>query len=122
MKKANVDIKAQDIKKAIAGILKSEVSKSAKMKALFNLGLEVKQIAELMQVRYNFVYNVVSNMVRINDIEVEQVKKDSKRDDIVRLLKEGKSNIEISKELKCNYNYVWKVVNEELKKGKVEAK
>jgi len=107
-------------KKEVEKILKAEVSKSEKMKILFKGGLEVKEIAELMNVRYNFVYNVVSNMIRVNDLENSVIKeeKENKRKDIVKLLKEGKSNIEISKELKCNYNYVWKVVNEELRKSK----
>jgi DNA-binding CsgD family transcriptional regulator len=61
---------------------------------------------------------VVSNMVRMGDLENHVVKevKENKKDEIVKMLKEGKSNIEISKALKCNYNYVWKIVNEELKK------
>jgi DNA-binding NarL/FixJ family response regulator len=101
-------------------VIKSEVSKSEKMKKLFQGGMDVKAISELMGTRYNFVYNVVSNMIRVNDLENEIIKeaKDNKHSEIVRLLTEGKSNIEISKELKVNYNYVWKVVNEELRKGK----
>jgi galactitol-specific phosphotransferase system IIB component len=104
----------EEIKK----ILVSEISKSEKMKKLFMGGLDVKSISEMMNVRYNFVYNVVSNMIRVNDMEKEVVKevKENKKDEIIKLLKEGKSNIEICKKLKCNYNYVWKVVNEELKK------
>lgn len=104
-------------------IMKCESSKSEKMKKLFLGGLEVKEISEMMNVRYNFVYNVVSNLIRVEDMEKDIIKesKEGKKDEIVKLLKAGKSNIEISKELKCNYNYVWKVVNEELKK-KVEVK
>lgn len=105
-------------KAEVKKVLESQASKSAKMKELFLGGLDIKTIAELMGVRYNFVFNVVSNMIRTEDLEEKVVKetKDNKRNEIVRLLKEGKSNVEISKELKCNYNYVWKVVNEELKK------
>jgi transposase-like protein len=107
-------------KKEIEKIIKGEKSKSEKMKELFKGGMDVKSISELMNVRYNFVYNVVSNMIRIDDMEANVIKeeKSNKRDEIVKLLKEGKSNIEISKELKCNYNYVWKVVKEELKETK----
>lgn len=106
-------------KKEIEKILKSELSKSQKMKDLFKGGLEVKEISLLLNVRYNFVYNVVSNMIRVNDLEgkVVKEKKEDKKSKIIELLKKGKSNIEISKELKCNYNYVWKIVNEELSKG-----
>ena len=113
-------------KKEVEKILKSEISKSEKMKILFKGGYEIKEISILMNVRYNFVYNVVSNMIRMNDLEKDVIKeeKDNKRDKIVELLKKGKSNIEISKELKCNYNYVWKVVNECLKENnkKVNSK
>lgn len=105
-------------KKEIEAILKQEVSKSSKMKELFLKGLDVKTISEIMNVRYNFVYNVVSNMIRIEGLDEQIVKetKENKKDEIIKLLKEGKSNVEISRILKCNYNYVWKIVNEELRK------
>lgn len=111
--------------KEIEKLLKDEsLSKSSKMKEMFLQGLDVKRISEIMNTRYNFVYNVVSNMIRVNDLESKVVKenKENKRDEIVSLLKENKSNIEISKLLKVNYNYVWKVVNEELKKSTKEEK
>ena len=57
-------------KNAIEKILKAEGSKSSKMKELYNGGLEIKEIATLLNVRYNFVYNVISNECRVNDIEL----------------------------------------------------
>jgi DNA-binding CsgD family transcriptional regulator len=93
--------------KEIEKLLKDEsLSKSSKMKEMFLQGLDVKRICEIMNTRYNFVYNVVSNMIRVNDLESKVVKenKENKRDEIVSLLKENKSNIEISKLLKVNYN------------------
>ena len=39
-------------------LLEENVTKSHKMKRLFDLGLEVSYIAMLLDVRYNFVYNV----------------------------------------------------------------
>ena len=42
-------------------IVNGEATKSAKMKALYNEGCEISEIAKLMGVRYNFVYNVISN-------------------------------------------------------------
>lgn len=103
-------------KNEIAKIVESNESKSSKMKQLFLKGLDIKTISEIMQVRYNFVYNVVSNMIRVEGLESNVVKetKENKKDEIIKLLNEGKSNIEISKALKCNYNYVWKIVNEAL--------
>jgi transposase len=102
--------------KEITKVIGSEQTKSAKMKELFLMGVDIKEIAKLMETRYNFVYNVVSNMIRMNDMEEVVVKdrKEGKKDEIIKLLNEGHSNIEISKILKSPYNYVWKVVNEEL--------
>ena len=101
-------------KKEITKVLESDVSKSKKMIELYNGGLEIKEISVLMNVRYNFVYNVVSNMCRMNDVELRTNKdnENSKKSLIIKLFNEGKSNTEISKELKTNYNYVYKITKE----------
>ena len=91
-------------------VVDESMSKSGKMKLLFDMGLEVKEIATVMGVRYNFVYNVVSNYCNMNGIQVETQKKESKKDDIIRLYKDGKTNKEISIELKTNYNYVFNTI------------
>ena len=95
----------------IQKIINNSSSKSKAMIALYNSGLEIKQIADIMQVRYNFVYNVISNHCRINDIELRTNKNstNSKKAQIEELFKAGRSNTEIAKELKTNYNYVYKV-------------
>lgn len=94
----------------IQAILKKEgYSKSKKMIELYNGGLEIAEIAKLMQVRYNFVYNVVSNFYRVNAMDLRTVQKESKKGAIVSLIKEGKTNVEISKELRASYNYVFNV-------------
>lgn len=97
--------------KEIQKIINDASSKSKAMIALYNSGLEIKQIANIMQVRYNFVYNVISNHCRINDIELRTNKNNtnSKKAQIEELFKAGRSNVEIAKELKTNYNYVYKV-------------
>lgn len=97
--------------KEIQKIINNATSKSKAMIALYNSGLEIKQIANIMQVRYNFVYNVISNHCRINDIELRTNKNNtnSKKVQIEELFKAGKSNVEIAKELKTNYNYVYKI-------------
>lgn len=110
MKKAGVTAKVT--KKAIEEVLSSEVSKSSKMKQLFDLGLEIKDIATMMTVRYNFVYNVISNYVNMNGILTETQKKEGKKDGIIELYKQGRTNKEISIELKTNYNYVFNVVKQ----------
>lgn len=97
-------------KAAVEKVLKSEASKSNKMKELFDMGLEIKEISSLMNVRYNFVYNVISNYCNVNGIKVESTKKEGKKDQIIQLFLAGKSNKEISIELKTNYNYVFNVI------------
>jgi len=118
MKKLTVEKNAT--KQTIEAVLKDEaLSKSAAMKKLFDLGLEVKEIASLLNVRYNFVYNVVSNYVNVNSIETVTNKKEGKKEKIIALFLEGKSNKEISIELKTNYNYVFNTIKEY--KNKKEA-
>ena len=95
---------AAAVKKVLAN---EELSKSGKMKELFKGGLEIKAIAEALDVRYNFVYNVVSNMVTVEGIEVDKTKKAGKKEAIIALYLEGKTNKEISAELQTNYNYVY---------------
>ena len=95
----------------IQTIINNATSKSKAMIELYNGGLDIKQIAQAMDVRYNFVYNVISNHCRMNDIELRtnQASGSSKKMLIEQLFKEGKSNTEIAKELKTNYNYVYKI-------------
>lgn len=88
------------------------ISKSQKMKDLFNAGLTVKQISELLNVRYNFVYNVISNYIITNDIEIIKEEKVNKKQIIINLHLQNKSNKEISIETKTNYNYVYKIIKE----------
>ena len=79
-------------KKEITKILGSDVSKSKKMIELYNGGVEIKEIATLMEVRYNFVYNVISNMCRMNDVELRTNKdnENSKKSLIIKLFNEVK--------------------------------
>ena len=90
------------------------LSKSRKFIMLYNEGLEIKEISSLFNVRYNFVYNVVSNYCRMNEIELRtnNVDGSSKKVMIEELFKQGKSNTEIAKELKTNYNYVYKITKQ----------
>jgi hypothetical protein len=102
----------------IMKVLKSDISKSKKMIELFNLGFETKEISEIMSnhegklVRYNFVYNVVSNHINMNSIPVETQVREGKKDMILVMYLDGKSNKEISIELKTNYNYVFNTIKQ----------
>lgn len=92
---------------------KKATSKSAQMVEMYNKGMEIKDIATKMGVRYNFVYNVVSNHCRVNDVELRTSKKSGeKKDQVIAMLKDGKTPTEISKELKTNVNYVYKIRKE----------
>ena len=100
-------------KAEISKVVDGEGSKSSKMITLYGAGLEIGEIAKLMGVRYNFVYNVVSNECRKSGTEVRVTKKQGTvKQSIVELIVEGKSNVDISKALAVNYNYVFKVRKE----------
>jgi DNA invertase Pin-like site-specific DNA recombinase len=111
-------MKATNISKKLTkanqeAIVKDEkMSKSAKVRALFDGGLEVKEISTLLNIRYNFAYNVLQNYVIVNDIQVTKTERETKRDDIVKLIQEGKGLVEVCKATKSNYNYVWKISKE----------
>ena len=94
-------------------IVNGEGSKSSKMLRLYDEGMEIGAIAKLLGVRYNFVYNVVSNNCRKNGEDVRVSKKlGSVKESIIELIEKGMSNTEISRELGKNYNYVFKVRKE----------
>lgn len=112
MYRTDVVVNEQELEAKVTEIFEGEGSKSSKMKKMFDLGLDVKVIAEIMDVRYNFVYNVISNYVNIEDIPVSRTAGESKKDAIIQLFLDGKSNKEIAKQLKLNYNYIYKVIRE----------
>lgn len=121
MKATNVTKKYT--KEQIVAILKNQdLSKSAKIRALFDGGLELKEIATLIDVRYNFVYNVLQNHIIQNDIPVERVERDHKRDEIIALLQSGKTLVEVCKATKSVYNYVWKISKELKQAAAAETK
>lgn len=105
-------ITAEQVAQVVEKINAKTVSKGAGIRELFAGGMEVKEIAAVTGIRYNHVYNVVKNEVLVHDLEVEmsgRSNENSKKAQIVKLLEEGKTITEISKELKCLYNYVWQV-------------
>jgi DNA-binding NarL/FixJ family response regulator len=122
MKLLNVKT-AENTDSMVKNILKDESkSKSQKMKEMFKAGLEVKEIAELMNVRYNFVYNVTKNLIITESLQVEKVQKESKKDAVIKMHQEGKTNIQIATELKTNYNYIFKIVKEYKAEQQTEVK
>ncbi|MNB67094.1 hypothetical protein D3C75_135770 [compost metagenome] len=107
-----VDIEPKELEQATQAVLGNKaISKSQMMKDLADLGYSIKEIAELADVRYNFVYNVVSNYFNLNqDFQIENTAKAGKKDEIIAMYLQGKKNKEISIELKTNYNYVFNVI------------
>ena len=105
-------ITKEQIEGVITEMQEGTKSKGACIRTLFAGGLEVKEISSLTGIRYNHVYNVVKNEVLVHGLEVEtssRSSENSKKNQIVVLLEQGKTVTEISKELQCMYNYVWQV-------------
>lgn len=111
MKIQNV-MKVENLAEETKNILNSEDSKSSKIKRLFLIGYEIKEIANFLNIRYNFVYNVIQNFTIIQDIQTIQNNTISKKDEINRLFQENKSPKEIAIILKTNLNYIYKIIAE----------
>jgi predicted transcriptional regulator len=104
--------------KAVTEIVKKieaqDMSKGAGIREMFAGGMSVKEIAAASGIRYNHVYNVVKNEVLTKGLQDEIEKtgrnsENSKKNQIIALLADGKTITEVSQELKCLYNYVWQI-------------
>lgn len=105
-------ITTEQVAEVVKNIEAKKCSKGAGIRTLFAGGMEVKEISSVTGIRYNHVYNVVKNEVLVHDLEVEKSgrsNENSKKNQIIKLLEEGKTITEVSKELKCMYNYAWQV-------------
>jgi len=96
------------------------LSKSFKVIELFNSGMECKDIGILLGIRYNFAYNVIFNYCNVKGVKKEVSERNKNDGEVKKKIIEmynkgnGKSKVEICKELMKNYNYVSKVCNESL--------
>jgi transposase-like protein len=118
MKKSTTAITADQINVVVA----SDESKSKRIVRLYEMGLDVRTIADAMGIRYNFAYNVLSNYTRVNDMMMPTNQTGpSKKDQIIEMIQAGKSNTDISKELKTNYNYVYQIAKAYLSTHTVAA-
>jgi DNA-directed RNA polymerase specialized sigma subunit len=95
-------------------------SKSSMIRRMyFDEGKEVSEISKETGIRYQMVYNIVSESCLKRGIEMRvREKGDSKKDRIVELFKEGRSLKDIARECDTYYNYVSKVVNRHLNESK----
>lgn len=98
--------------KLMAIVAKEGLSKSGKMKEMYELGAQVKEIAKLMDVRYNFVYNVISNHCIVSGVALTHTKKESKKDIVWAMFDQGKTVKEVAVDLKTNYQYIYKLSKE----------
>lgn len=103
------EARVEEIKAAVAN---KTMTKGAAIREMFVGGMETKDIANKLGIRYNHAYNVIKNEVLIHGLEVETESRggeNSKKAQIIQGLQDGKSIKEVAAELKCMYNYVWQV-------------
>lgn len=103
------EARVEEIKKAVAG---KEMTKGAAIREMFVGGMETKDIATALGIRYNHAYNVIKNEVLIHGLEVETESRNgsnSKKAQIIASLEAGMSMKDVAAEQKCMYNYVWQV-------------
>lgn len=114
MKLSNIkQLNEETLKQETIKVLTDEsLSKSAKIKKLFSFGYETREIAKILNIRYNFAYNVLANQIIIEGLAVETVKQESKKDLIISQFKAGNTPKTIAINLKTNLNYIYKVINE----------
>ena len=62
-KEVSISKKAQERK--VQEIMRArKMNKSQKIRALFSAGKAIKEISELLEIRYNFAYNVISRTLK----------------------------------------------------------
>jgi|LGVE01.1.fsa_nt_gb hypothetical protein len=102
--------------KAIKSYKAGEIKKSEAIRELFKAGVEVKAIAELLEIRYQHAYNTIQNAIYKQEIDTADIELKAKSADkkikITELLNNGLSPKEIAIELKSNINYVYKIKKE----------
>lgn len=106
-------VTAKELKSLVKQIEAKEVSKGAAIRTMFAGGMSVKEISAATNIRYNHVYNVVKNEVLVkglgDELEATKGNENSKKAQVIKLLEEGKTITEVSRELKVLYNYAWQI-------------
>ena len=108
--------KKVETKSVVEVILESEVSKSEKMRQLYDNDMTVSEISKLLNSHYSFVYGVIQRHCEDSGIEMKKVTTTSKSDIIRELYDSGLTVGEISKQLNSNYSYVFSVVKKHREK------
>ena len=119
MRKVDCTMIGQDEQDMI--VTSSGMNKAEKMRAMFEGGMDIKEISAALEIRYNHVYNTIQNYVIVNDIPVEKGVRsvNAKRLVVEALLRDGKTLMEAARETKTSYNYIWKI-SQDLKQAEAE--
>ena len=102
MKTANV------AKTQLKSILAEDSTKSAKMRQLYDLGLDLAEIAKALNVRYQFVWNVID--IHTAGAIRSQSSKVTKSAEFRKYFDEGKTCAQIAKITNSNNNFVNSVI------------
>lgn len=95
------------------------MSKSAMIRELYQQGKNLSEISQELNIRYQFVYNVVSRLCAKTGEPIRKIKEKSTSQIIREMFDEGKTPGQISKELNLNYVFVYQVVKKY--KGQVKS-
>lgn len=122
----------EEKRRAIETVLDEELTKSGKIRGLYKLGIEVKDIAKILDLKYNFVYNIVAQCIKegiVTEIQKPEPTHEEKmliavkekevkplppemESTIVQMWIEGKESNEISETLKIDFDYVLRIVKQ----------
>lgn len=112
----------QMTKEELKKITTADISTSKKMVAMYSAGMEIADIASTLGKRYNHAYNVISDYCRVHGVELRVKSTDgTKKEAIIALVKDGRTNVEISTALQISYTRVYNV-RKEFERELAEAK
>lgn len=105
----------QDLRLEAAAIGADEnLSKSDRIRTIYDMGFEVKEVADMIGIRRQFVDNVI----RQRDGEVRKTKSVNQSQKFRDLFEDGMTVAEIAKAENANYNWVYAVIKKHKKTQK----
>ena len=91
-------------------LIDSKVNKSQRIRRLFMAGHDVSAVSKMVEVSYTFAYNIITDMVRVQGLEVVNTRRGgAKTEEITKLLLSGKTKVEVSTITKSPYNAVQRI-------------
>ena len=99
------------------------VTKSARIKELYDAGVSIGDIAKQLGIRYAFAYQVAGRHAAATGrtFSTGREQGPTKSNKIRELSDAGKTVGQIAKELNCNYTFAWMTVNAHKKKSEKKA-